>query len=154
MTAPGYDHTQHAPLGWIIVGSSVVMMILSVAVPAEAAMGMRIAAATTFPLGFMFMTLRVRDLDDRLLVSFGPLPLFRKTIPYDAIHGVRAGRSSWSEGWGIHSVRRGDRRGWIYNLWGSGCVELDLGERIFVVGTDEPKRLARFLDQRISPDRG
>ena len=56
---------------------------------------------------------------------------------YDQIADVQIGRSTLIDGWGIH---RTPGRGWIWNIHGFRCVELDLhdGSRLRI-GTDEPE---------------
>ena len=78
-------------------------------------------------------------------MRFGPLPLFRKRIPYRDIAAVEQGRSRWIDGWGIHFV---PGRGWTYNLWGFDCAELRVGGRRLRIGTDDAEGLVSFLRQR------
>lgn len=147
-----YDHTQRGPLGWWLLGGGILMFALAAASPRAALPGLLIGASSMVLAGCTVQSLRVRDRGDHLLVAFGPVPLFRRKIPYAEIRGVHARRSTWMDGWGIHYMRCARGRGWIYNLWGFDCVELDLGERKFILGTDDPKRLAQFLERRIGRD--
>jgi hypothetical protein len=101
-------------------------------------------------LAYCFQTLTVQDAGSHLLLRYGPIPLFRKMIRYADMTGVRAGRSSLLDGWGIHYL---PGRGWIYNLWGFDCVEIQLGKKVIRVGTDDPRGLAEFLEQRLAGQR-
>lgn len=97
-------------------------------------------------VGACFGQLRAVEAGDHLEVSFGPLPLFRRKVRYDAIRDVRRGRSAWIDGWGIHWL---PGRGVIWNLWGRDCVELDLeGARRLRIGTDDVEGLFAHLRAR------
>ena len=97
--------------------------------------------------------LRVRDEGDALHVRFGPIPLLGTRVPYDQIESAEPSRTSWWHGWGVH--------GWpgawlVFNLWGYGAVTLHLKEprgllrfRRYIVGTDEPEKLAAFLRAKV-----
>jgi hypothetical protein len=50
-----------------------------------------------------------------LVIRFGPIPLFRRTVRYADIQKVEVGRTLILDGWGIHFSIRG---GWVWNLWG------------------------------------
>ena len=93
-----------------------------------------------------FHHLTVEDKRDRLSVSFGPLPLFRRSIRYDDIVSAEIGRTTILDGWGIHWSLRG---GWVWNIWGWDCVVLQLRKGILIVGTDDAENLAEFLESRI-----
>jgi hypothetical protein len=94
-----------------------------------------------------FHHLTVEDKGDRLSVSFGPIPLFRRSIRYDDIISAKIGRTTILDRWGIHWSLRG---GWVWNIWGRDCVVLQLRKRILRVGTDDAENLAEFLNQKIS----
>ena len=97
-------------------------------------------------VGTMFGYLRVWDDGDRLMVRYGPLPVFHAKIPYADMTAVEPDRSSLIDGWGIHYV---PGRGWTYNLWGLDCVKIMRGDRITRIGTDDRENLAAFLQSRI-----
>jgi hypothetical protein len=98
----------------------------------------------------LFTTLTVRVGDGVIQVRFGPgLP--RRTIALARIAGVRAIKSSWFAGYGIHWVGKG----WLYNVSGRDAVELTLENgRILLVGTDEPEELVRALRRAGAEVRG
>ncbi|WP_347243957.1 hypothetical protein [Thermogutta sp.] len=81
------------------------------------------------------------------MVQFGPIPLLRKRIPYEAITRVEKGRTSWLDGWGIH-YRLG--WGWTYNVWGFDCVRVFCGKKVYNLGTDDPDGLLAFLQSQIA----
>lgn len=93
-----------------------------------------------------FTSLTVRDGGDRLVVQFGPIPLFWKTFPYRAITRVEKGRTRFADGWGIHYSPSG---GWVFNVWGFDCVRIWCGRRLYTVGTDDPDGLLAFLENKI-----
>jgi hypothetical protein len=97
-------------------------------------------------LAASFHRLTVEDQIDRLSISFGPIPLFRRSIRYDDIVSAEIGRTTILEGWGIHWSFRG---GWVWNIWGRDCVVLQLRNGTLIVGTDDAENLAAFVRGRI-----
>jgi hypothetical protein len=96
-------------------------------------------------LSWAFAWLIVRDEGDRLAVRFGPLPLFRKLIPYAEMTGAEPCRTSFWAGWGIHRTRRG----WLWNIHGRDAVEVVTRKGNTLIGTDDPQGLATFLKTKI-----
>ena len=102
--------------------------------------------------------MRVWDDGEALCVRFGPIPLLRTRIPYEDIERVEPSRTRWYHGWGVH--------GWpgawlVYNIWGFGAVTLHLKEprgplrfRRYLIGTDDPQRLVKFLQERVCQAQG
>lgn len=143
-----YKHIQHAPLclllylpaliffatGWFLRNEQPVPWLF----PPIGVLMLLFAAS--------FHHLAVEDKGDRLSVSFGPIPLFRRTIRYDDIVSAEIGRTAVLDGWGIHWSLRG---GWVWNIWGRDCVVLQLRKGILRVGTDDAENLAEFLNQTI-----
>jgi len=148
----GYCSTQKGPWGLILVGVAALVILTACLLRDKpiACFVLMAAAAPVVALGFCFKTLTVRDEGDRLGIRFGPLPLFRKTIPYAAIRSVETGRSSLVDGWGIHYILW---RGWTYNIWGYACVVLDVDGTTYRIGVPDPKALAEFLAGRKAPGR-
>ena len=98
-------------------------------------------------VAFCFASLTVRDAGTHLSVRFGPIPLFGTKIQYSSITGVAAAKSGLLDGWGVHWM---PFRGWIYNLWGFGCVRVSLGSKTVRVGTDDVDGLVRFLETKLA----
>lgn len=93
-----------------------------------------------------FAWLEISDGGEELLVRFGPLPLFRKRLPYASIESVTETKSDFIDGWGIHFI---PGRGTIWNVSGRQCLALDLrGGRRLRLGTDDPANLAAHLRWR------
>ena len=111
-----------------------------------------ISAGTTFFLSLCFRNLTVRDEGENLLISFGPIPLFHRRIPYNDVESVEQARSTVLDGWGIHLSPSG---GWTWNIWGFDCVDVRLARRRKIrIGTDDPAGLSEFLKRRaITADR-
>ena len=97
-------------------------------------------------LAASFHHLTVEDEGDRLSISFGPLPLFRRSIRYNDVIGVERGRTTLFDGLGIHLSLRG---GWVWNIWGLDCVVLRLQHSTLRVGTDDAEALLAFLQSRL-----
>ena len=146
-----YEHTQKAPLGWLLILSGGLVLMIDVLAPHRIAVILT-SSLIIIILGFLglcFGRLTVCDEETFLSVRFGPLPVFRTTIPYSAITGVEAARSNFLDGWGIHWL---PGRGYIFNIWGFGCVRILMGEKIVRVGSDDVDRLVSFLESRVNPD--
>lgn len=143
-----YDHTQHAPLHYLLwaiaLGQLVAACFLLDQPFVAGVLGFGAAVVALFAACFMY--LNVQDEGDRLAIRYGPLPLFRKSLSYDEITEARAGRSTVIDGLGIHFV---PGRGWTYNLWGFDCAELKLGEKTMRIGSDDVANLVDFLNSRI-----
>ncbi len=145
---PTYEHTQRGPLFLILLAAVVGVLAIAWILRAEpgAVVAMLILAGILLLVCLMFKYLTVRDEGDRLAVRYGPLPVFRRRIPYAEIAAADPDRTSWIDGWGIHWV---PGRGYTYNLWGFGCVRLVVRDRVIRIGTDDVENLVAFLRNRI-----
>ena len=142
-----YVHTQTSPLflllaaigiGFFVGGSQVDGQKLSITLFS--------IGAVWFLLALSFRQLTCRDEGDHLRISFGPLPIFRRKLLYARLEKVEVSRSRLLDGWGIHLCTRG---GWVWNLWGFDCVDIDFtGGKKLRLGTDDPEGLAAFLNSR------
>lgn len=145
--ASTYQHTQRAPLCWILYALAVLEFALAWICRQQPFLpwlflGIGVLVLT---LATSFHHLAVMDLGDRLLIGFGPLPVFRRSVPYADITSVAVGRTSFLDGWGIH-WRPG--LGWLWNIWGRDCVILYLKQGALRVGSDDAENLARFLQRK------
>ena len=148
-TKIGYSHTQKAPLCLLIYALAVLFL----------ALGWFVQDAPPIPWLFppigvlMFILaasihhLTVADLGNELAIRFGPIPLLRKTVPYNEIKSVEIGRTLLLDGWGIHMSIRG---GWVWNLWGRDCVVLHFRNGgTLRIGTDDAENLSTFLQNKV-----
>lgn len=148
LSAVDYDHTQKAPLHWLLAipGAAMLVSVWYAPEPPGPAAVLSIVGAIMVALSFCFRELRVRAGEDRLRIAFGPVHLFRNTLRYDQILAARADRSRWYEGWGIH---RWPGRGWLWNLWGLDCVALALRDGTTLrIGTDDVAGLVAHVQTR------
>jgi hypothetical protein len=100
-----------------------------------------------FVVAASFHHLTVEDQGDVLSIRFGPVPLFRKIVPYNEIKSVETGRTLLLDGLGIHMSIRG---GWVWNIWGRDCVVVHFRNGgTLRIGTDDAENLARFLEGKI-----
>jgi len=144
-----YHHRQTGKLHWIVL-LPVVLILAWLLRTNLAAMLLPLALAWILAfIAFCFQYLTVRDAGDHLALRYGPIPLFRKRFPYRHMTAAEPTRSSLIDGWGIHYT---PGRGWIYNLWGFDCVQVQLGKKTVRIGTDDAAGLAAFLKTKISPD--
>lgn len=143
-----YEHTQRAPLYLLLIVIGASMLVAGWQSPGAARTLLLVTGALVLLLAAAFRELTVRDESDHLLMVFGPLPLFRRRVPYADIEDAQRGRTTILDGWGIHLSPRG---GWTWNLWGFDCVDVRLsrGRRLHI-GTDDPDGLAEFLKSRIA----
>jgi hypothetical protein len=144
-----YNHTQKAPLHWILL-----VVALGFAGAAIAFADEQIVLWTTIPVSALifflarcFICLNVSAQKEFLSVRFGPIPLFGTTIPYAEIQSVEVAKSTVLDGWGVHWM---PGRGWIFNLWGFHCIEVTLKDRTVRIGTDDIEGLLEFLKTKIS----
>ena len=146
-----YEHKQRAPLWLILLPVGILLLSASWRIRAggdhAAAVILLVAAVMMILLAMSFTFLLVRDEGDHLSVGFGPLPLFRRHVPYAKVTAVEPARSSFIDGWGIHYT---PGRGWIWNLWGRDCVRVRMGKKVLRIGSDDAGELARFLSQKIA----
>lgn len=143
-----YDHIQQGKLHYLLWAIAAVLLVPILVFPREprAFIIPLLTAVVLVLAGSMFTWLRIHDEGEHLAAHFGPLPVFRKRIPYKEITGVEPSRSGLIDGWGIHYT---PGRGWIYNVWGRDCVKIFLGRKVVRLGTDDPEGLAEFLRSRM-----
>ncbi len=147
MTQNSYFHVQRGILLPILLGCAAAMLALGFfALDAPPLAKLYLASAVgVVILAFAFATLTVSDAGDSLAVRFGPLPLFRKTIPYREIAAVSRERSRILAGWGIHWTRKG----WLWNVGGFDCVRIVTRTGMStLVGSDDAAGLEAFLKAR------
>ena len=143
-----YWHRQAAPLCLLLYLIAAILLMVSwrLREPVISAI-LSVSGLLTLLLALSFHHLTVADEGDVLAIRFGPFPLFRTAVRYDDIRRVEIGRTTVSEGWGIHLNLRG---GWVWNLWGRDCVVLHLKRgSVLRLGTDDAENLARFIRSRI-----
>jgi hypothetical protein len=149
-----YDHTQTSPLYLILVGVGIALLVGAWLTPEWFVQIILLCSGgLMFILALCFRQLTVSDEGDRLLICFGPLPLFRRRIQFSEIEKVEQTRSTILDGWGIHLSLSG---GWIWNLWGFDCVDVwyRKGRKVKKVriGTDDPVGLEEFLKERVGQE--
>lgn len=147
MKSCGYHHRQRGILLPILLVCAAVMLALGFfALEDSPLAAIYVAsAAGVVVLAFAFATLTVSDAGDRLAVRFGPLPLFRKTIPYADIAAASRERSTILAGWGIHWTRQG----WLWNIGGFDCVRIvTRNGSSAIIGSDDAAGLEAFLKAR------
>lgn len=140
-----YHHTQRGPWSLLVYAIEALAVIAAVILKDKQALAVPFLIAA-FALGFIaacFHRLTIADEIDCLKITFGPIPLFQRSVRYDDICSVEVRRTRIFDGWGVHLSVRG---GWVWNIWGRDCVliELQRGRKLWL-GTDEPNELCQFL---------
>jgi len=97
-----YRHTQRAPLCLLLYVLAAVFLVLGLVLKSEPPIPWLFPpiGLLMFVLAASFHHLTVEDQIDHLSISFGPLPLFRRTIRYDDIVSAEIGRTTILDGWG------------------------------------------------------
>ena len=148
-----YRHTQRGPLHHLLLGLAIGLLLGAFFAYGRSARPAFLLLVTlgvlTIVLSLCFRWLTVSDTGDALEVRFGPIPIFRRRIPYAAIERVAPARSRLVDGLGVHWV---PGRGWTWNLWGFDCVELVIDGRTLRIGTDDREGLTAFLESRLGTD--
>jgi hypothetical protein len=132
-----YRHTQRATaIQWAFGIAAVVVGLLAMRGGAGSGV-LLVVAAILFVTVFVFASLTVEVTDAEVRFWFGS-GLIRRSYQIDEIQDVRVVTNPWYYGWGIHMTPDG----WLYNVGGSGAVELtfDSGSKVRI-GSDEPSRL-------------
>ncbi len=94
----------------------------------------------------VFSSLEIEVADGTLRWRFGP-GLIRKQVPLSEIESIETTRTKFWEGWGVHYTSRG----WLYNVSGYQAVLVHMKSgKQFMLGTDEPDRLASALAMRLT----
>jgi len=145
-TISGYAHTQKGILQPILLALAGICLgaAFSLRATPPYTIIFTAAAIACVVLSFAFVRLTVRDEGDHLAVRFGPIPLFKKSIPYAEITAVGKCRSHFISGWGIHLTNKG----WRWNIGGFECVRIEMDPKSMLIGTDDPDGLAVFLGSK------
>lgn len=144
-----YEHTQRSPLHLLLMAVAGVFagqaVIAQQEQPAQIVL-LSVAALFIF-LAACFAELTVRDEGERLVLRYGPLPLFGWKFSWNEVESAEVSRTSWIDGWGIHWI---PGRGTTFNLWGFDCVVLRVKDKVVRIGTDDAEALAQLIRSKIS----
>ena len=144
-----YEHTQRSPLHLLLMAIAGVLagqaVIAQQEQPAQIVL-VGVAALFIF-LAACFAELTVRDEGERLVLRYGPLPMFGWKFSWNEVESAEVSRTSWIDGWGIHWI---PGRGTTFNLWGFDCVVLLVKGKVVRIGTDDAEALSQFIRSKIS----
>ena len=145
-----YRNTQKSPIHLVLALVAVIELVAgALLVTTQPFPGwiLLVVGALMLLATMMFRTLTVEDGGSELRVGFGPLPFVKTSVPFDAIRSFAPGRSSLIDGLDVHYL---PGRGWIWNLWGFDCVELEIeGRSRLRIGTDDVTGLMQLLQERV-----
>jgi hypothetical protein len=138
-----YQHTQVSR--WILAAAVPAMLVgVALAFRDSLVAGLLVCLMAALVLTSVF-SLTTTVSDQELHVRFG-IGLIRRRIPLTRIVKAVAVRNRWYYGWGMRLTPRG----WLWNVWGLGAVELTYVDgRHFRIGSDEPERLAAEIQRGI-----
>jgi hypothetical protein len=145
-----YRHTQQGPWYLLLLAIAILQFTLAFMMRNESpplAWLFLCVAILMLTLMISFFHLTTEDRGTYLSIRFGPLPLFRKQIPYSEIVSTEISKTSFLDGWGIHYSIRG---GWVWNIWGFRCVLIQQPKQKLWIGTDQPERLNEMLLSKIA----
>jgi hypothetical protein len=121
--------------------------------PTGGALGLGAAGAAFLLAAALMGYLEVRGLEDRLLIRFGPLPLLRTSVRYGDMAEVKVRRVIPLLHLGVQGL---PGLFLAFNIGQRRAVQIELSRRRglwrarrVIVGTDEPRRLAGFLRQKM-----
>ena len=147
MSGTRYQHRQDGPMWLVLALVGALQLVLGVLLWRDGAALILIPTSLLFfGLAGCFRFLEVTGDEEALAIRFGPMSVARKRIPYADIRSFAPARSHWIDGLGIHW---NPSRGWIWNLWGRDCVELELTNGRLRIGTDDVAGLVRHLEERL-----
>ncbi|MDB9313041.1 hypothetical protein PN462_08000 [Spirulina sp. CS-785/01] len=143
-----YQHTQIGTIIFVLVAIIIGIMIV---VWLNSDNGYWIIPAATIiflvVLLTLFGTLTVEINGNTLQCRFG-IGLIRKSFSLSDITAVTTVRNPWYYGWGIRLTPKG----WMFNVSGLDAVELTFTSgKQFRIGTDQPRRLAAAIQEKIDP---
>lgn len=148
MRTPSYSSSQGLWPLWVILP----IVCSSALAEGLAADGSDRIVSLSFAIGLPLVAfgllgrLRIELDAQRLEWQFGYLGWPRWSVELADITAVEIVRTGWLDGWGI---RRG-REGWLYNAGGFTALRIRVRDgRTIRLGTDEPERLASFLQARL-----
>lgn len=140
-----YRHTQIGTLMIASLGGSF-LLIFALQLITEWTIVATVVMAILGICLLLFSTLTVAIEDGFLKCWFGP-GLIRKKMRLSDIEKCRTVRNSWLAGWGIRWLPDGST---LWNVSGLDAVEVTLESKTrFRIGTDEPEKLLRALENAI-----
>ena len=141
-----YKHTQ---IGYLVIYVFFAVSLLFGSILTKTGFNSVILTIMVFIMFVLvsFASLKVMIDENYLQIKFG-YGIFQKRFMLDEIISARTVKNHWYYGWGI--------RVWfwpymlIYNVSGFDAVEIKMkNNKIYRIGTDEPKKLQRALLQSI-----
>jgi hypothetical protein len=131
-----YKHTQ---VGYAILVpfAGVVLLYLVFVLPTENGGKTLLVLAPIALIILFFSTLTIEVTGEEVRWSYGPRVRAQR-VALSRIVSTRVVRTSWYYGWGVRLTPRG----MLYNVSGTGAVEIELKSgTAFSLGSDEPERL-------------
>ncbi len=148
MRHPVYKRTQGVWLAWALLppglASATIGLLNKEGATVEVGLaGLAIIGAA---LWLMFSRFTVEVGQGRVEWRYGRLGWPHWGVDIAEIAGVEPTRTTWLDGWGA----RRTKGGMLYNAAGFGAVALHLRDgRTLILGSDEPARLAGFIQARL-----
>ena len=144
-----YHHTQ---IGWVSmfalgIGLALMLTVFGLMTRLQISVASFVALIAIFALFFLVFCSLTTEVDgEEFRARFGVLGWPGKRAELRDIAAAVPTRLSWTSGWGIRITTRG----WLFNVSGRGAVIVGLTSgKQFLVGTDEPVRLADAINQSL-----
>ena len=142
-----YKHTQKGSL-IIAVLASTALLFFFILKKADYSPNILLLMLFILLILASFISMKVLVTRENLRIQF-TWGIFKKRWALSDIASVEIVRNSWYHGWGIRLWLWPYR--WLYNVSGFDAVEIKLkNNKIFRIGTDQPKELAKILNELIN----
>ena len=146
--ARGYSHRQRGWIHYACYPIALLYLVMGTAIAEGGGKWVFTALGVYCVLGGLcFHWMDVLDDGEALLLRFGPLPLFRKRIPYSGIRHVKRDRFRFEH---IRRRRHMSSKVRHYQISGWDCVRLTVEGDSLWVGSNDAAGLEAFLKPRIS----
>jgi hypothetical protein len=136
-----YRHTQTGYLMLLACAVAFVFLLVLLPIRSPGPVGVWLPLVVLGLVAFVFGSLTTEVGPQQIRIWFGP-GLIRRSFALPDVASCTVVQNPWYYGWGIRKIPNG----WLYNVSGSGGVELRLRNGgVARIGSDEPEALLRAL---------
>jgi|GEM_PF-371057 hypothetical protein len=137
-----YYHTQ---IGWLsaaVMGVSIASIVFIMLIVPFNTVAFTIMSFVLIVLAIclvVFSSMNVSCDGNTLKIRLGFI--VGKSFPLKDIKSCRVIKVPWYYGWGVRSIPNG----WLYRVSGSYAVEIHIGSKRYLIGSDDPQKLLEFI---------